>query len=195
MAGCRSFALLFALLAAGPHCVAGVDDEAAAQDSNSTADELDVVSGLSGPVPVVHQHANLRGGASAPVVVSQDSFASSEENSSEGGLGAGAADPADVFLGFANGTELNETELELQSFASATGSATAAKQVWCVCSRGQSDLVCGGMYYSLMHCGPHCPAVCRSRGLKYRSCQGSREIGWYARLRYRWSDCSESPLR
>jgi len=68
------------------------------------------------------------------------------------------------------------------------------KMVWCVCSSSIVDVKCGGMHYTLMQCNPLCPAACRRKGLAFKSCTGARQVGWYKRLHYKWSDCADSPL-
>jgi len=67
--------------------------------------------------------------------------------------------------------------------------------VWCVCSAGENSRVCGGMYYTLFQCDPRCPGVCHAKGMSFVTCDGSREVSWFQRLRYKWTDCANSPLR
>uniref|UniRef100_A0A7S2PBX8 Uncharacterized protein n=1 Tax=Zooxanthella nutricula TaxID=1333877 RepID=A0A7S2PBX8_9DINO len=69
------------------------------------------------------------------------------------------------------------------------------KSVWCVCQAGPNKRVCGGMYYSLLHCSPRCGLACRAKGLSGNACDGSRSIGWFQRYRWQWTDCPDSPLR
>mmetsp|Transcript_86409 Transcript_86409/g.241858 ORF Transcript_86409/g.241858 Transcript_86409/m.241858 type:complete len:172 (+) Transcript_86409:87-602(+) len=66
---------------------------------------------------------------------------------------------------------------------------TAEFDVFCVCRKSAGHLYCGGMYYTLQHCGPRCPAACRRMGLSFDSCEGKRQIQWYRRLHYSFVDC------
>jgi len=70
-----------------------------------------------------------------------------------------------------------------------------ALEVWCVCSAGDYSRVCGRMYYTLLQCDPRCPAVCQAKGMSFVSCDGSHEVAWFGTLRYKWTDCANSPLR
>lgn len=71
-------------------------------------------------------------------------------------------------------------------------SMSASMSVFCVC-RGGPRLQCGGMYYSLLQCGPACPSACRQEGQRFNSCIGNRELMWMKRLNQHFVECAGSP--
>mmetsp|Transcript_20913 Transcript_20913/g.60339 ORF Transcript_20913/g.60339 Transcript_20913/m.60339 type:complete len:145 (+) Transcript_20913:53-487(+) len=71
----------------------------------------------------------------------------------------------------------------------------ASLSVRCSCRVRLGHLQCGGLYYSLMQCGMHCPSECHRLGLGYQGCNGAREIGWFDRLHYSWTGCGASDRR
>merc|ERR1719188_134904 len=64
-----------------------------------------------------------------------------------------------------NSTTINETDVinNISAVDMDFASRGISKSVWCVCSSGERQYTCGGMFYSLLQCDPQCANVCRQK--------------------------------